>query len=263
MNPPARARGKPLRTYGKRSASVPEDQSEAPSKKRRTSTADTRSQSATPRTQQPDASTVAAVAPSKQQDGTKSIASPGIKAPVAIKKGSILNYFKPLPSPSPITSSSPNSDEVRPTSTPPSSPPTVQPRARRKPRILRFRGTSLPRMGSQESDHEREGDSRTVQSDDEGERRSPRRPLKDESESVLNQLPTNDATVDTQKKKLSRSKSAPTIQTTLNISSQAAFSECKVCNTVWNPLHPDDVKYHMKQHASVLRAKRKDKENEL
>lgn len=47
------------------------------------------------------------------------------------------------------------------------------------------------------------------------------------------------------------------VQTTLNISSQAAFSECKVCDTVWNPLYPDDVKYHTKRHAAQLRAVKK------
>jgi hypothetical protein len=58
-------------------------------------------------------------------------------------------------------------------------------------------------------------------------------------------------------------KSLSAVQTTLNISNQAAFSECKVCDTVWNPLYPDDVKYHTKRHAAHLRSKKRELENEL
>lgn len=47
------------------------------------------------------------------------------------------------------------------------------------------------------------------------------------------------------------------VQTTLNISNQAPFSECKICDTVWNPLYPDDVKYHTKRHATHVRGKKK------
>lgn len=53
------------------------------------------------------------------------------------------------------------------------------------------------------------------------------------------------------------------MQTTLNISSQAAFAECKVCDMVWNPLYPDDVKYHDKRHRALLRRKRRLEEEKL
>ncbi|KAG9251000.1 uncharacterized protein F5Z01DRAFT_328626 [Emericellopsis atlantica] len=43
------------------------------------------------------------------------------------------------------------------------------------------------------------------------------------------------------------------VQTTLDLSTKAAFSECRTCDTVWNPLHPEDVKYHNRRHAKVLR----------
>jgi hypothetical protein len=58
-------------------------------------------------------------------------------------------------------------------------------------------------------------------------------------------------------------KAAPTVQTTLNISSRAAFSECRVCDTVWNPQYPDDVRYHTKRHAAVLRGKKRKEASEL
>jgi hypothetical protein len=79
-------------------------------------------------------------------------------------------------------------------------------------------------------------------------------------ESSLNRESSSSSDVKVGKKAKGKS---PAVQTTLNLSSQAAFSECKVCNTVWNPLYPDDVKFHTKQHAAVLRARRKEKENEL
>ncbi|PHH62791.1 hypothetical protein CDD81_6683 [Ophiocordyceps australis] len=53
--------------------------------------------------------------------------------------------------------------------------------------------------------------------------------------------------------KVKRSKVA-TVQTTLNLSTKAPFAECKVCDTVWNPLYPADVKYHSRRHTTVLRA---------
>lgn len=47
----------------------------------------------------------------------------------------------------------------------------------------------------------------------------------------------------------------PTVQTTLSlaIGSSAGMRECKVCDTVWNPFHPEDVKVHAKRHAGALR----------
>jgi hypothetical protein len=57
--------------------------------------------------------------------------------------------------------------------------------------------------------------------------------------------------------KLSNSKPSSGVQTTINISSKASFSECKVCDTVWNPFYADDEKYHKKRHAAVLRAKKR------
>lgn len=57
-----------------------------------------------------------------------------------------------------------------------------------------------------------------------------------------------------------RRKEAPsgkrqTVQTTLSlaIGGSAGMRECKVCDTVWNPFHPEDVKVHAKRHAGALR----------
>jgi len=41
------------------------------------------------------------------------------------------------------------------------------------------------------------------------------------------------------------------VQTTLNLSTKLPFKECKLCDTVYNPLHPADVKLHQVRHARV------------
>ncbi|KAH7237680.1 uncharacterized protein BKA55DRAFT_578105 [Fusarium redolens] len=243
-----RSRVKPLRTYGKRS--IRDDSPKEPNtKKRRVSSEVTDSES--------PASKGTGTAPLKRakEEAKNTPESTTTNKPTTepIKKGSILNFFKPVP-PSSTVTSSPKSDEPQPESTPPSSPPQpprIEPR--KKPRLLRFRGTSTPLL-----DDDNTGDD-TLGEDTEAEDPSAKtsRPAARES-SLQRESSTSDI------KLVKRGKpKTPAVQTTLNISSQAAFSECKVCNTVWNPLYPDDVKFHTKQHAAVLRAKKKEKENEL
>lgn len=55
-----------------------------------------------------------------------------------------------------------------------------------------------------------------------------------------------------QPKKPTRTKSAP-VQTTINLSTKSTFEECKICQIVFNPLHPPDVKFHTKKHKAILR----------
>lgn len=161
-----------------------------------------------------------------------------------------MSFFKPIPSSSSTAASSPKSDEPQPETTPPSSPPQpARIETRKKPRLLRFRGTSLPVL----NDKNTEDDQRELAEAGDSSSRSAIR------ESSLNR---ESSTGDVKAGKKAKAK-VSTVQTTLNLSAQAAFSECKICNTVWNPLYPDDVKFHTKQHAAVLRARRKAKENEL
>lgn len=62
-----------------------------------------------------------------------------------------------------------------------------------------------------------------------------------------------------QNKKKRKAPSKQTVQTTLAlaIGGNAGMRECKVCDTVYNPLHPEDVKVHAKRHAGVVRKERK------
>lgn len=174
-----------------------------------------------------------------------------------------MSFFKPVPQPSSAASSPQESKEASPPSLPSPPPQSSRAETRRKPRILKFRGSPLPRIDTEELDCGSETGSGTdTKKEEESLVRRPRRgnsrsPMHNRQESPRNE------TSDAEKSKRSKAKPSPTIQTTLNISSQAAFSECKVCNTVWNPLHPEDVKFHKKQHAAVLRAKRKLKGIEL
>ncbi|KAF5705669.1 vacuolar er assembly vma12 [Fusarium mundagurra] len=242
-----RSRVKPLRTYGKRS--IRDDSpKESNTKKRRVSNEITASESASKGTDTVPLKKVTEEAKNTPESTTtnKPTAEP-------VKKGSILNFFKPVP-PSSTVTSSPKSDEPQPDSTPPSSPPPpprIEPR--KKPRLLRFRGTSTPLLDDENTGDDTQGE------DTEAEDSVTKSTRPAAREGSLNR---ETSTIEIKPGKRGKVKT-PTVQTTLNLSSQAAFSECKVCNTVWNPLYPDDVKFHTKQHAAVLRAKKKEKESEL
>lgn len=58
-----------------------------------------------------------------------------------------------------------------------------------------------------------------------------------------------------QKRRKTPPKKQAAVQTTLSLSigGGAGMKECKVCDTVYNPFHPEDVKVHAKRHAVVLK----------
>ncbi|KAI1051549.1 hypothetical protein LB506_003664 [Fusarium annulatum] len=242
-----RSRVKPLRTYGKRS--IRDDSPKEPNTKKRRVSAEVIASE--PASKSTDTAPLKNVTEEAKNASESTIANKPTTEPV--KKGSILNFFKPVP-PSSTATSSPKSDEPQPESTPPSSPPQpprIEPR--KKPRLLRFRGASTPLLDDDNTGEDTQGEDTEAEDSDTKSARPTAR------ESSLNR---EQSTNDSKPGKRGKVK-IPTVQTTLNLSSQAAFSECKVCNTVWNPLYPDDVKFHTKQHAAVLRAKKKEKESEL
>ncbi|KPM40260.1 hypothetical protein AK830_g6264 [Neonectria ditissima] len=255
----SRTRGKVLRTYGKRAAAT-EARSEPPLKKQRTSEEELQPEDSTPKAES------APVPETNPATGDDTAARPKTE----VKKGSILSFFKPVSQPPPVTSS-PQVDEMESKSNPAASPPaclatsppaTSRIETKRKPRILKFRGSSLPGIDTEAVDGnqaESEPDDQEDSQDEEPTqcRKYPRPRLQ------LRQLSPANEVQEEEKLKKPKAKPSPTVQTTLNISSRAAFSECKVCNTVWNPLHPEDVKFHKKQHAAIIRAKKKLKESEL
>lgn len=253
----SRKRDKPLRTYGKRSVSTPEPRAEPPSKR-------VRLESDEPAQ---DGNTLASARPEPtpedrawaQKDGQSSV--PSVEGE-ARKHPSILSYFKPVAPPEHAVSSlNTTEDPEEPDPSPLSS---TASRPKRKPRLLRLRATSSPPSDAPEDPAaagedtiKRRRDGRD-EVDDGGNRKKGRgSPLRDGGDNRLNQTKGGKAPDATKPGGTARAKRAPTVQTTLNLSAQAAFAECKVCDTVWNPLYPDDVKYHSKRHATVMRAKRK------
>lgn len=72
-------------------------------------------------------------------------------------------------------------------------------------------------------------------------------------------LTLHDTQIHQQKNKKRKAAPKQTVQTTLAlaIGGNAGMRECKVCDTVYNPLHPEDVKVHAKRHAGVVRKERK------
>lgn len=68
---------------------------------------------------------------------------------------------------------------------------------------------------------------------------------------------SNDGQPPPKKKMKTQPKKNHTVQTTLSlaIGGSAGMRECKVCDTVYNPFHPEDVKVHAKRHAGVLKSK--------
>jgi hypothetical protein len=163
--------------------------------------------------------------------------SEGEKEPPAKKLkskhgSSILNYYKPVPAATPLSITS---EDTAVAVAAPSSPcrEIAQATTKRR-RRLKIRPTDAPSSPAK-----------------------PARPTKapPEKENAPNAPEIEEGTEETPKS--ASAKPTPTVQTTLNISSKPSFSECKVCDTVWNPLYPDDEKYHKKRHAAVLRAKKR------
>ncbi|KAH6970089.1 hypothetical protein DER45DRAFT_590453 [Fusarium avenaceum] len=244
-----RPRAKPLRTYGKRS--IRDDfPKESITKKRRVSSEGASPETSISKNTNTTAQPLPKIVIAETKETTESTTNTDKLTANPPKKGSIMSFFKPLPSSSSTAASSPKSDEPQPETTPPSSPPQpTRIETRKKPRLLRFRGTSLPVLDDKNTEDDQ---TELAEARDSSSRSAIR-------ESSLNR---ESSTGDVKPGKKAKAKPS-TVQTTLNLSAQAAFSECKICNTVWNPLYPDDVKFHTKQHAAVLRARRKEKENEL
>ncbi|OTB10495.1 hypothetical protein K445DRAFT_252470 [Daldinia sp. EC12] len=236
-----------LRTYGKRASSS--DSAQSASKKRCIDKTDTAilSNNDTPAESPCDAS----IPP-----------SPTLPPAQPIRKGTIMNYFKVVPSSSSCASHSPapSSGPVDPTSTPPSSPPasSLQSKTRRRltTRIV-SRATSVE---SKAEDMEEEDEKAKVNEVDTVSM-SPNnssQAFSEISSATLN-LPVikPKRQADNKRERNIKKPSKPTtIQTTLSLSiDDKGFTECKECDMLYNPLHKQDAKYHARRHAAILKAK--------
>lgn len=243
-----RRRDKPLLTYGRRPSATPE----APVNKKRKTTHEP-SPLSTPNEPSGEKDNLAPCGtegaseekiiaeepkPSDERKGEKN-------AP-KVKKGTIMSFFKPLP---PKPKEKETVEEAEPTeglSSSPTSQPTAK-RRRKAPRLLRLR----PNLPASDSTEDKENQHPTNSNDVES------------AEEVPRKSDTSGATDSSDATNPKKPKTAPSIQTTLNISSRAAFSECRLCDTVWNPSHADDVKYHKRRHAAVVRRRQRDISAEL
>lgn len=154
--------------------------------------------------------------------------------PANTKKRGILSYYKPVPATTPSAAS--ETASVR-SSMPPSPCRDVAQATKRPRRMLRVRPTIPSSPAGPSNRIEEVADVPTEDKEN---------TTKDEQQEEM-----GPAT------KPSTSKPSATVQTTLNISARASYSECKICDTVWNPFYEYDMKYHRKRHAAVLRANAK------
>lgn len=238
-------RDKPLKTYGKRQSPPTESPVEPPKKRVRWAENLTSDEpDTTPSRPRKNSIRDESSLPSSEDDTENKEGEQEPVAELPVAKESILNYFKRVAPPKEtrtVSKSTDNNDDMDQTRL---ESPEQRPREIRRKRILRIRSNHSPRI-------ERESDDEGCDSPGLDERSTP---LSEGGETLHNQ---QRGTMSNEKGKRQKARLVPQVQTTLNLSSQAAFSECKICDTVWNPLYPDDVKYHTKRHAAHLRGKRK------
>ncbi|KAB5542457.1 hypothetical protein GE09DRAFT_243070 [Coniochaeta sp. 2T2.1] len=258
-----------LRTYGRRAQPLPDSDSEPPRKKRGVGHNKVLENRSTEEEAQKENSP-----PSSPRLPKLPAPSP---APVAVKKGSILAFFKPVPVatsssalPSRISSDA-TQDAVAPSS-PPSSPP-VMPRTVRKRRRLMTR-IHLPSgrkdddaVEEEESEGNEQEETDVQATTEEGDKKNslakPAHPSVSQElhSALLNSAGASDSQTpqDGLKAKHEGKRRVPkaTVQTTLNISDKPGFTICKDCDMLYNPLNEKDRKDHARRHAATMRRKAK------
>lgn len=253
VRPLSRKRDKPLRTYGRQPTATPEPRSEPPAKRARTTYAVDDDKNVKPlgiTVVEDDAPAVAPVFKAKPQpaaDEDQENTPPSKPEPNVPAKRSILNYFKPVTTH--LTPIKPTKTNIQPVEELQLEK-KAQPAPRPTRRLLRIRSNqsieSTDEVGEEDAQNTEEENHNT------GDK------IRDEPRaSRKRRLGGGGASASSDSRRVRRKPASAEVQTTLNISNQAAFSECKICDTVWNPLYPDDVKYHTKRHAAHLRAKKK------
>lgn len=242
-----------LRTYGRKGTATPEAR-ESPTKKRVRFAAEVQEQEIY-KNEPPSA---CRRRPSKADDVTQDAEATPTKStgetPSTPSKHSILNYFKPVsPSPSAAKTTKRPREEIEELSSP-----LPAPKPTKRRRLLSVRPNRfLADAPSSDADDEGANDARRAKAKTQKEEPSP---LREGGEALHNRRPLVDSAPGDKK---ARKEASAQVQTTLNISSKGTITECKVCDTVWNPLYPDDVKYHTKRHAAHLRAEAKKTVDEL
>jgi hypothetical protein len=260
IRPRQAPRKRPLRTYGRRAQPLPDRDTEPPRKKR-----------AFEDNGSDDTPIKESCLPSSPQLPKLTAQLP---APVSVKRGSILAFFKPI---TPSTSSSTpksqiSSDATREevvASSPPSSPPLLsRPVKRRLATRINSVGKLREEAGQKATEpHGRETAKQGVVAEkDDAEESStamsrPSSVLQELKPSLLNSsIIQSEAPAESGfkvKHEAKRRARKPTVQTTLNLSlaDEPGFTICKECDMLYNPLNEKDRRDHKKQHAAALRKK--------
>ncbi|OLN97694.1 hypothetical protein CCHL11_09179, partial [Colletotrichum chlorophyti] len=231
-----------LRTYSKRSRSA-ENEIPLESLKKRKTEAETVT---TKHASEHPIHTLAPIAPSSSRN---------------IPKSSILSYFKPCRSSSTNDSSDSLHTPKKLIDIQPCSPQVIKRMA--EPRRLRLRpstpilpATDISMASLGESNHANGGGG-----DQSAKRvlrtRTPRRSGLDMTDnSTLSQKPTHKERTEPSHKTPPKLRQSSTIQTTINLSGKPTFIECELCRIVYNPLHPNDVKFHLKRHKKIEKSRK-------
>ncbi|KAG5916984.1 hypothetical protein E4U42_007424 [Claviceps africana] len=251
MPPPhlLRKRDKPLRTYSRKCASAaPEPRDEPPAKKARSGFPDVHSPPSTRLVVLIPAAPAAAF-----ERDTLSFPDGG-EAP----RSSILDYFRPLPAEARPPSQKPRSADKQTDSAANNGDATPCVRERgRTPRLLKI---GSPPLRSETPSNDARGLSGRDDDGADGNASSSSDRIAKGGTAPSGQTGgTRDRVFhkDRNKHRGRPARRARAVQTTLNISSRAPFAECRVCDTVWNPLYPDDVRFHERRHKALLRRERK------
>ncbi|KAI1464882.1 uncharacterized protein F4812DRAFT_143560 [Daldinia caldariorum] len=188
--------------------------------------------------------------------------SPTLPPAQPARKGTIMNYFKVVPSSPSCTphSPEPSSEPADPTCTPPSSPPVSNLQQKKRRRLttrIVSRATSVEsKMNYMVDEDEKERGNEVDVGSTLPSNPSPT--LSEISSATLN-LPVvkPKRQPDTKRERsMKKTSKVTTVQTTLSLSIEdKGFTECKECDMLYNPLHREDAKYHAKRHAAILKAK--------
>ncbi|KAK4222093.1 hypothetical protein QBC38DRAFT_102147 [Podospora fimiseda] len=227
---PPRPRKRPLRTYGRQSASAKARSQPQPISKKR-------------KVQQDEN-----VTPPPNAEELPQLPKPAEVAPPQkpqAKRTSILAYFKPRPVPP--SSDSPSISDDIPIERPPSPPPSSPPRRTRRRLTTK---PSLPLATENELEHD---ETTTVAKG---------------VDELLGEVPINTTytTEETEngnnKRTRSRTPGKELVQTVLNltVNKEAGFLVCNDCGILYNPLNGEDRKEHGRRHRAWMREKRKEGE---
>lgn len=247
-----------LKTYGKRSASIAKIP-EGPPTKRRCTAENAQDDTRVDRLPDSEVDSVPSMTFSSSPAAMSEPKRAKTASEAKLQKSSILCYFQPIPIDMPskpaktIEVAILEDDHCQLESSP-----TYD--RRRKTRLLRVR--SAPSSNGPTEPTTGIATTKTATLEPTLRRSRYKRPLQDVNGNTTKQSSTRPKDNLEPTRNL-QPKSKAAVQMTLNISMTPAFSDCRLCDMIWNPLYPDDVKFHERRHRLALRKQRKEELDKL